>query len=410
METMTSPPRSEEIEQLLVSGRYYQELYETLDLIRDAGPAYFSPSWDAWIVAGYEECKELLRDSDRFSNAKRMTRFVDSLPEDLQVIGRLYHGDMLHSDPPDHTRLRKLVGNTFTPRMLTSLGPDIERLTVELLDEVPRGEPVDLKDTFAQILPVYVIAQMLGVPVEHRDTFLRWGFDMIEFMATMPPEREPTERAITSVQELYAYFEEVIEDRRNNPRDDLVSRLALAKEDDDRLTAEEVLMTCRTVLVAGHETTTNLIANGIMLLAQHPDQYQMLREDPELVPSAVEEMLRFEASGQRILRRVIDDTDFFGCPMKKDQFAVAILGGANRDPRAFEDPNRFDITRDPNYHLTFGIGRHHCIGAPLARLEGKIVFTEMVKRYESIELATDQLVWHRNTMVRSLESLPVVVR
>ena len=260
--------------------------------------------------------------------------------------------------------------------------------------------------TVAQPLPVIVIAEMLGVPPEDRAQFKVWSNQRAR---VLEPMIEPRERAVaeTASGALDDYFRPIIKERRTAPQDDIVSALAQAEEEGDRLTEREMLNMLRLLLIAGNETTTNLIGNGMLALLRHPEQLQRLREDPSLIPSAVDELLRFDSPVQTDFRRVLADCDVNGFPLRQRDNAVVLLGAANRDPAVFEDPDRLDVGRNDRSHLSFGRGIHHCLGAPLARLEGRIVLETLLERFSQIGLRAERPRFRNSIVLRGLESLPI---
>ena len=286
---------------------------------------------------------------------------------------------MLFLDPPDHTRLRALVNKAFTPKVVKYLEPRIRGILGSLLDDIGDPAAFDLMQAVAQPLPVIVIAEMLGVPPEDRAQFRIWSAQRARLLEPMigPRERAAGEAASRAFD---AYFRPIIEVRRKEPRDDIVSALARAEEDGGRLSERETLNMLRLLLSAGNETTANLIGNGMLALLRHPEQLQRLRDDPSLIPAAVEELLRFDSPVQADFRRVLPDCEVNGFALRKRDNVVLLLGATNRDPDVFEDPDRLDVGRSQGSHLSFGRGIHHCLGAPLARLEGRIVLEMLLAR------------------------------
>ena len=287
---------------------------------------------------------------------------------------------MLLLDPPDHRRLRALVNKAFTPRAVEALEPLIRETLAALLDDIDDPSGFDLMRAVAHPLPVIVIAEMLGVPHEDRARFAVWSAQRARLL-------EPTisyrERAVAEVAtaEFDAFFRAIIEKRRAAPEDDILSALVEAEDEGERLNERETLNMLRLLLIAGNETTTNLIGNGMLALLRHPDQLRRLREDPALIPSAVEELLRFDSPVQATFRRALADCEVNGFELRKRDNLVVLVGSANRDPDAFEDPDRLDLGRGEAAHLSFGRGIHHCLGAPLARLEGRIAFEMLLERF-----------------------------
>ena len=310
---------------------------------------------------------------------------------------------MLNLDPPDHTRLRALVHKVFTPRMVENLRPRIAQIADDLLDEMADQSEADYIASFAFPLPITVIAEMLGIPAADRDQFRKWT-KIILFGLDEAENQE-------SVVEFGMYMNALVDDRHENPQDDIITGLVQAEEDGDRLDRMELLSMLFLLLVAGHETTVNLIGNGTLALIQHPDQFEKLRANPSLIKSAVEEMLRFNGPvDMTTLRYAFEDIAIGGAVIPKGDGVWASLLAANRDPAQFPDPDTFDIARDPNKHIAFGNGIHYCVGAPLARLEGTIALSAMLQRISHIELAAPlaSLEWTTGFLtIHGMNAMPV---
>ncbi len=355
--------------------------YPFYEQLRRSGPVVWAPSLERWLVTGHPEVVEVLRD-ERFSADRRKWRGFEPVVEP----GREGARSMLVVDPPDHTRLRTLVQKAFTPRVVERLRPRIEALVKEALDEAEARGSMDLVADLAYPLPVTVIAELLGVPVEDRSAFRRWSDALVG--ALYPVALTDRRSAVLAARDaLHAYLERVVSERRAAPRDDLISRLVEAEEQGDRLSGPELLAMGVLLLVAGHETTVNLIGNGINALLAHPDQLARLRDEPELIEPAVEELLRYDSPVQLTGRVALEELELGGRRVEPGQMLMLLLGAANRDPRVFAEPERLDLGRDPNPHLAFGRGIHFCLGAPLARLEGQIAIRELVRRFPTLRLA-----------------------
>jgi cytochrome P450 len=314
---------------------------------------------------------------------------------------------MLSRDPPDHTRLRRLVSKAFTPRMVELLRPRVQAIADALLDAVADRGEMDLIDDYAFPLPITVIAEMLGVPPADRDQFRAWSDTLVAAVPPMPAGPEATEAA----EGLRRYLEALFEERRRAPAEDLSTGLLQAEEAGDRLSKEELQGMMYLLLVAGYETTANLIGSGVLALLQHPDQLAALRGDPALLPSAVEELLRFCAPvATSTLRYAADDVALGGVVIPKGDMVLVVITAANRDPVRFPFPDALDITRADNKHLAFGHGIHYCLGAPLARLEGEIALGTLLRRMPDLRLsvAPGALTWRPSLVLRGLTKLPVV--
>jgi cytochrome P450 len=314
---------------------------------------------------------------------------------------------MLDLDPPDHTRLRSLVSKAFTPRSVAALGPRIEKIVEQLLDEVDGEDRFDLIDSFAFPLPIIVIAEMLGVPAQDLDRFKEWSNDIVLSLEPILT-REQRERFRRSEQELYEYFEGIIALRRKDPQDDLVSALLAAEEEGDRLSHGELLATLLLLLVAGNETTRNLIGNGTLALLRNPEELQRLRGQPELLEPAIDELLRYDSPVQLDGRTALEDVELGGKLVRSGQQVVSVVGAANRDPAAFSDPDRLDIGRQEKSHISFGRGIHYCLGASLAMLEGRIAFEGLLERFSSIRLAAEPQQ-RKQVVLRGVEDLVIEV-
>ena len=386
-----------------LSAEMAQDPYPTYAKLRARDPVHRSRLMNAWVFTRYADADAILRDHRRFSSDPRKRtaarRQQASLPN-------VEEPSMLFLDPPDHTRLRALVNKAFTPRAVAALEPRIREIMTTLLDAVDDPSAFDLMKAVAKPLPVIVIAEMLGIPPEDRAQFAVWSDQRARILepTLTPEERETAEAAMQALDE---YLRPIISERRAAPRDDIISALAQAEEEGDTLTEREVLVMLRLLLVAGNETTTNLIGNGVLALLRHPDQLAALRGDAALVPSAVEELLRFDSPVQVDLRSALDDCDVNGFRVRRGDNVVTLLGAANRDPDRFPAPDRLDVRRAEQNHLAFGRGIHHCLGAPLARLEGRVVLEALLERFRSIRLLDDRPAFRNSVVLRGLHSLPV---
>ena len=386
------------------SARTAQDPYPVYAALRTRDRVHRSDLMNAWVFTHYADVDAILRDHRRFSNDPRKgdlsKRQRTALPAPDEY-------SMLLLDPPDHTRLRALVNKAFISRAVTALEPYIRRLLATLLDEI--GDPsagFDIMEALAHPLPVTVIAEMLGIPAEDRAQFRIWSNQRARILE---PSLSRRERALagTATQAVSAYLRPIIRERRAAPQEDIVSALAQAEERGDSLSETEMLNMLRLLLIAGNETTTNLIGNGMLALLRNPDQMARLREEPALIPAAVEELLRFDSPVQADFRRALEDCQVNGFPVQRRQNVVTLIGAANRDPGVFEAPDRLDVSPRKNSHISFGRGIHHCIGAPLARLEGRIVIEGLLERFRSLRLLDARPRFRNSIVLRGLESLPV---
>ena len=384
-----------------MSAALVQNPYPTYAKLRARSPAYRSRLMKALVFSRHEDVNAILRDHARFSSnpQKRKALGVTSIaiPDDTSI---------LFLDPPDHTRLRSLVNKAFTRPAINALEPRIRVLMGTLLDDIEKPDGFDLMEAVAIPLPVIVIAEMLGIPQQDRAQFKIWADQRARLLE---PTLTASERTIAdeAARQLDGYFLPVIENRRTEPRADILSGLAHAEEQGDTLTEGEMLSLLRLLLVAGIETTTNLIGNGILALLRHPDHLQALRDDPGLIPAAVDELLRYDSPVQMVLRVALEDCSTNGVPVNRGEDVLLLIGSANHDPDVFENPGQLDFHRPKQDHISLGRGIHHCLGAALARLEGRIAFEMLLERFDSLRLLTDRPAFRDNVVLRGLESLPI---
>lgn len=358
------------------------------------------------LVARYADCSAVLRDHEHFSSVPPRTPLIE---ERISVFGEAPR--VVFSDPPVHTRLRRLVSRAFTPRRIRELEPKIREFTNSLLDRAAARGGLDVMADLANPLPVMVISHMLGVPPEHYPMFKRWSDTVVESDNT-PPGVPLAPEVRDAFKALREYFIAEIEKRRRNPGDDLVSVLVAAHEGSDEVLSEEELIAFVVILLlAGNETTTNLIGNGMLALTRFPDELERLRRAPELTPSAIEEMLRYDGPVQSTVRHLRQEAEIAGTIVPPQTMIFVLVAAANRDPAQFKDPDRFDIARSPNDHLAFGEGIHFCIGAPLARMEGAIAIGLLLERFKRVRPAAPEspLKYKGSFFLRGLASLPLEV-
>jgi cytochrome P450 PksS len=357
----------------------------------------------AWLITRYDDAMAVLADA-RF--AKDPSKATGAKPPWLPGALRALSRNMLDLDEPDHRRLRNLVQKAFTPRVVEELRPRIESIAAELLDRIAhRGHRADLIADYAAPIPVTIIAELLGVRQRDRAKFQRWSSHLVAADTSAWHKL----RAIPSGIAFILFLRRLIRQRRTALQDDLLSRLIEVQDEGDRLNADELLAMCFLLLVAGHETTVNLIGNGVLALLQHPEEMARLRSDPALIGPAIEEMLRYGSPLQMATERyAVDAVNVSGVTIPKGSLVYVVLAAANRDGDAFPDADRFNITRLPNRHLAFGHGIHYCLGAPLARLEGQIAIRALLDRFSEIALVGEaRLRWRRGLVLRGVESLPV---
>ena len=382
---------------------FLENPYPVYHRLRAEAPVYHSPL-GFWVLTRYDDVVAALRDP-RLAK-EPIAAYVAArtgLPQPALGIS------MLDRDPPDHTRLRSLVSKAFTPRVVEQLRPHIEQLVGGLIARVESRGSMDLIEEFAYPLPVMVICEMLGVPVEDNERFRGWGQALARGLdaTLMAPGSDVVQQSRKARIALAEYFRELIAERRHSPRHDLLTGLIAAEEAGDKLSESELLATCILILIAGHETTVNLIGNGTLALLRHPDQLRRLRENPGLIGSAIEELLRYDGPVQRTARIPDQDVTIAGHTIPKGDMVMPFIGAADRDPAQFSDPDRLDIARTENRHLAFGWGIHFCLGAPLARIEAQAASNTLVQRFPKLALATDKPEFRPSLTLRGLSTLPV---
>ncbi|MFD2079933.1 Cytochrome P450 [Actinopolymorpha cephalotaxi] len=390
---------------------YFQDPEAVHAALREEGPArkvVLPHGWETWIVTRYDEARAALADPRLLKNGRVLDQYMD--PEQLgdeMVFAEALRAHMLSSDPPDHTRLRKLVNKAFTSRRVEALRPRIEAITEELLDAMAArgadGEPVDLIDAFAFPLPMTVICELLGVPFEDREDFRAWSAVVLA--------DDPTDDEVrTASYAMAGYLSQLIAAKRAQPGEDLLTGLVQARDDNDRLDENELIAMAFLLLVAGHETTVNLIGNGVLALLRNPGQLDRLRADPSLVGGAVEEFLRYDGPINLATMRFTSEPVRFGdVEIPRGQFVLVSLASANHDESRFPGAGQLDVTRRGGGHLAFGHGIHYCVGAPLARLEAEVAFRRMLDRFPELSLAvdSDEVRWRHSSLIHGVERLPV---
>ena len=383
--------------------------YPMYERLRSKAPVHYSIASRAWWVTGFDLVQEVLRDKRFVVDVRTFPERADKIRADLddERRERFEHPSMLNRDPPDHTRLRRLVSHGFVHRYIQSLEPRIRAIVEDCLRRVDNAEAFDIVDVLARPLPAIVIAEMMGLPQSDHAQFQTWSEDLIE--ATTTNDTEKLDKGAAAENALIHYFQRIIASRRGSPSDDLVGQLIRAEEEGDKLTERELYNTCLLLLVAGHETTTRLIGNGVYLLLEH-GLWSELRKNPARIPIAIEEMLRFEPPVQATQRFVLDDLDFHGHRMKRGDIVLVGIAAADRDPAANVNPNLFDIHRDKVEQVSFGYGIHLCIGASLARLEAKVAFEKLLARFPELRLCDATPEWGQNPIFRGLRQLRVTAR
>jgi cytochrome P450 len=379
--------------------------------LRSEQPIAYDPQDDGWLLTRWADCEAVLRDP-RWSSAPehRPDRPTEGVSISVEA-GDVGMKTLLFLDPPDHTRLRRLVSKAFTPRRIEQLRGHVTEILDELLGAVKPGEPFDVISTFAYPLPLIVICELMGVPVEDRHQFEGWSADATRLL-DRDIDEDTFNKGIIATMYFLNYFNSLFEERRANPRDDLLSGLLAVEDGGDVLSEEEMRSIVLLLFLAGHETTVNLVGNGLFALMQHRDQWKRLCADPDgLKASAVEELLRFDGPVHVTGRTATEDLEIAGQHFPKQSQVVTLLAAANRDPERFPDPDRLDIGRADNQHLTFSHGIHYCLGAALARLEGQVVFSTLAQRVPDMQLAVpaDEIEYRDHFVLRGLKALPVTI-
>ena len=400
-----------DFEEELQSPQFLTDPYAIYDRMRRDAPVYWSSGLHAWVVTGHAPLATVLRlDGRAFSTAGRVAAAISRLPSDVQAelptIRRHYAVGLMHTDPPDHTRIRALVNRLFTPRSVELLGPRIDELANELLDAAGGSRPIDLVAEFALPLSSRVVSEVLGVPLEH-SRLKDWIENSQSFLSGNVLTPAVAARMEATLVAARTFIAETADRRRSDPRDDLISRLVVAR-DEGALTDDELLSTCMTFILGAYMTTTALISSAVLALLSHPSELARMLSDDALLATAVEEVLRYESPAPRITRIASDDVDLDGQRIGRGDSLILMLGAANRDPDVFPEPVRFDIARRANRHLAFAAGANFCAGAPLARLEGASALRALFQRFPRTALAAGfRPAWVANPSIRLVESLQV---
>lgn len=389
----------------LLDDSVHADPHVALRRLREMGSGVcFHPQTGAWLVLRHADVSTVLREPARFSSQWPGRVPGQQIPDDVAVTMR---ASMLFADPPLHTRLRGLVSRAFTPRTVEALRPKVAAYAHHLLDAMKPGEEVDFVDAFAAPLPVEVIAEMLGVPGDDREQFMRWS-DASALVAAPKLPPGVRERALAESAQFFSYLHAIVRDRRRSPAGDMISSLVQVEFDGERLSDHDVVAMAHLLLAAGNETTRTLLSNAVALLLSHGDQLRRVREDPLLVPSMIDEVLRFEPPVQMTFRIAAQDVTLGDQTVPAGAPLLVSIAAANRDPRVFPDPERFDVGRSPNRHLAFAMGIHRCLGAPLATLEAEVTLPVLLERLPDLRLGDTPPTLRPDALTRGYASLPVV--
>jgi cytochrome P450 len=380
--------------------------YPLYHRLRTEDPVHWDPYLHAWVVTRYVDVVTVLQhfSATRMPTPEQLTALKIS---ELNPVAQVLVRQMLFMDPPGHSRLRALAAGAFTPRRAEALRQHIQEIIDGLIDSVlPQGR-MDVIAELADLLPATVTAELMGVPIADRDKLKTWSKDFSEMLGNFQHNPGRSALMLETVENMTAYFRDRIREQESQPKDGVVEALMNAEVDGDRLTEEEVIANSIITMTGGQETTTNLIGNGLLSLLRNPHELERLTADSSLLPSAIEEMLRYESPIQHTGRLAPDDRELGGKMIRKRDAVLAIIGAANHDPERFPEPDRLDITRPDNRHLAFGWAAHYCFGAPLARVEGQIAFSTILRRLRNLALEPGPVVWRQNQVFRGLEALPV---
>lgn len=377
--------------------------------LREEAPVMWDPFMFTWVVTRYDDVMLVLKEfsADRTPDPKKMEAL--GLPS-MGPVADVMAQQMLFLDAPAHTRLRKLCMSAFTPRRVEAMEATVQKIADQLLDaNVARGE-MELIADFAEPFPAIVAAGLLGVPIEDHRMLKNWSATFAEMLGNFQHNPDRIREVLACVDSMTGYFRDAIREQERNPRDGLIRSLMDAEVDGQRLTEAEVIANTIVTMVGGQETTTNLIGNGLLTLVRNPDKLAQLRDNPEIIGTAIEELLRFETPSQHTARIVKEDTLIGGKLLKKGEAVMAVMAAANRDPDRFDDPDVLDLTRVENRHLAFGWAAHFCFGAALARMEARIAFTALLGRLDDIRITSDTLEWRTNSGLRGLKAMPIAFR
>lgn len=382
--------------------------YPLYHRLRTEAPVHWDPFLHAWVVTRYPDVVRVLHDfsADRTPTPEQLERMNLSA---ISPIAAVMVKQMLFLDAPAHTRLRSLASSAFTPARVRVLRSHIQQIADTLIDAAMAAQPgeMDIIAEFAEPLPAIVTAEMLGVPIKDHRQLKDWTAVFAEMLGNFQHNPDHVPKVLRALEEMLEYFRERVRELRVHPREGLINSLLTAEINGDRLTEEEVIANSIVTMVGGQETTTNLIGNGLLTLLRYPAEMQRLRDDPELVPSAVEELLRYESPSQHTARLARTDVELGGRKIRKRDAVIAIMGAANRDPERFPDPDKLDLARTDNRHLAFGWAAHFCFGAALARIEGQVSFSTILRRMPNLALQQVPLQWRTNLGLRGLVALPV---
>ena len=390
---------------------YAQDPHLVWDQLREDDPIHWSDSLEAWVVTRHALVREAGKHPKIGGGTDRarshIAKFPPSQQQELEELAGYYGRFMSYMNPPQHTEQRGFLSDSFTRRVIENMRPAIQRIVEDLIEEnLSRGR-MDVLYDFSQPMSSSIIVDMLGIPRLDRPMFVEWINHAFDFLGSDQSDFALAQRALETYLKITDYLREVIKDRRLRPRDDLITEMVKLQRERPEISEERILSLLITVIHGGWETTMTLISNGTFDLLSHPDEWQKLRESPELTKTAVEEMLRFEGPFKGVTRAAQDDFEWEGRHIRKGDTLILMLAAANRDPQVFNDPQRFDIERKPNPHVGFGVGIHYCLGAALAQIEAQLAFTSILRCMPALRLADQPVRWRASNLLRQLEALPV---
>ena len=388
---------------------FQRDPYPTYHRLRIEDPVH--RSFDTWVLTRYADVKAVLRDP-RFGadqvpkRIKNKSHYFEEQQRDLKTLVQMSGKFFFYLDPPDHTRLRGLVSKAFSAKVVEHMRPQIHEIVDESINKVRDTGVMDIVVDLSCPLPVIVIARMLGVPAEDSSKLGQWSNEMSRIIDPLMSLEDYDQLNQVAV-EFTDYFRDLIVERRKTPKEDLISALIAARDQGDKLSEDELLSVCMVLFVTGEETTVHTIGNGMLALLRHPDQMELLKRNPIIIQSAVEEILRYDSPVQQTARIAMEDVEIGGKTIRAGENVLVSFGAANRDPAQFSKPDQLNLIRDENHHLAFGDSIHYCLGAALARLQGQIAINTLMQRLPDLKLNTDKLEWRKNINIRGLKSLPV---
>jgi len=392
--------------------KFRDDPYPIYDYLRTKEPVHQN-IFGNWTITRYQDIKTVLnnpsfQNKDLPKSLEQKNKYFQGEGKNINALASSIPKWLFYLEPPDHSRMRRLVSKAFTPRVVEELRPQIQATANELIDVVENRGSMDIMSEYASPLPIITISKLLGIPLDNSSKVHHWAAEIVHVMSDRLLSQQAYEKINQAFVEFNQYLREIISEKTSNPQQDLISELIRTSYQTEKLNEEELLATCIQLFGAGEETTVNLLGNGMLTLLRHPEAMEQLKQSPEIIPSAVEEILRYESPVQQIRRVAIEDTVLGGKKIKAGEYVELYLGAANRDPEQFLNPNQLNLTRPDNHHLAFADGIHHCLGAPLARVQAQIAINTIFHRLPNLQLQTNKLEWIENIAFRGLKTLPVI--